>query len=276
MTAPPDPGLYEMSMEDYHQLPGANVSRLKMMRDKSPAHVLWERAHPTPQTEAQLIGSLAHEAVLQPSLFASRYIRGPEGDGRKKDVREAWAQLESEQPDMAILKPGHFDQAMSMRRAVEGHRIACRLLEGQAEQSAIWKDPETGVLCKGRFDLLSSRTPTIVDLKSTKDASAENFARDIWNYRWHMQGAHYLTGAQELGFVAEHFIIVAVEKAPPHCIAVFDLEADVLALAAEQLQPLYRMWAKCEAEGIWPGYPEKVVPIGVPEWAFRKMEKEVA
>ena len=50
----------------------------------------------------------------------------------------------------------------------------------------------------------------------------------------------------------------------------------MLALAAEQLRPLYETWAKCEASGVWPGYPEKVVPIGVPEWAFRKMEKEVA
>lgn len=273
MIPAPAPGLYaDVPMDVYHTWAAANSSSLKRIASHSPAHVRWDLDHQGEPTEAQRVGSATHECVLQPDLFARNCVRGIEGDGRTKAVREARENLAREHPGAHVLAPAEYDLCVSLRDAVASHRVASRLLQGQPEQSGVWVDPETGVLCKGRFDLLSDKTPTVVDLKTARDASREAFERAIWTYGYHLQAAHYLSGANELGYVAQHFAFVAIEKVPPFCVAVYDLEPAVLAAAAEALRPLYETWARCERDGIWPGYSERVESIGIPEWAFRRME----
>jgi len=251
----------------YHQLPGFTQSMAKVIRDSSPAHLRWQMDHPQPSTAAQQLGSAIHDCVLLPDAFAAAYLRGIEGDGRTRAVKEAREALQLEHPEAVVLKPEDFDTCLSVRDAIARHPKARQLLTGDAEQSAIWIDERTGLLCRGRFDLLGHKTGTVVDLKSTQSAAREAFSRAIWTFGYHIQSAHYLSGAKALGLAFDRFAFVAVEKTPPFAVALYEMGEFAINDGARELEPLMDRYAQCVATGEWPGYSPDVEVIDLPAWA---------
>jgi hypothetical protein len=269
-----DPGLYAgVPMAEYHTWPGFSQSRAKVLRDRSPLHLRWELDHPSQPTPAQRLGAAVHTAVLQPELFPSHYCQEPDGSRRTNAYRDEKAALEEN--GFTVLTADEWQTCHSMRKAIAEHRIASRLLEGDPERSAVWDDPDAGVRCKGRFDLISSRTPSIVDFKTARDASPAEFARAAFNFGYYMQAAHYLQGAQECGLDAQHFVFVVIEKEPPFAVAVYDAEPTLLTAGAEELRPLMLLWKKCEDRQEWPGYAERAVPLLLEPWQYRKIDERV-
>jgi hypothetical protein len=82
-----------------------------------------------------------------------------------------------------------------------------------------------------------------------------------------------MAGANALGMGLRHLVIIAAEKVPPYCVGVYRIEADAVAAGDEELRPLLRLYAECMESGNWPGYEDKVHPISMPDWAFRKMSE---
>lgn len=259
----------------YHRWAGASQSRLKILRDHTPAHVRWAMDHPEEPTEAMRVGAAFHTLVLEPDLFPKLYVRGIEGDGRTKAVKEAREALAAEYPRHHILKADDYDTVIAMRDAVARHPHTRHLLEGETERSAVWRDPATGVLCRGRFDDIARGIGAITDLKSAIDASPFRFPHVIYNLGYHIQGAMYLSGAKALGIDADTFAVVAVEKDPPFCVAVYQLNGAAIYDGQRELEPLLETWAKCEESGEWPGYPTDVVAIDLPTWAPQQITARV-
>jgi hypothetical protein len=269
-------GLYPgVPAVEYHAWPGASQSRLKIMRDRSPAHLRWEMDHPSPPTPALVIGAAVHTCVLEPDLFPGLYVRGIPGDGRTKVVKEAREALAAEHPDATVLSPDDFDTCLAIRDAVAAHPNARHLLEGNAERSAVWHDPETGVLCRGRFDDIAYGLGAITDLKTSKDASPLRFRRAIYDFGYHIQGAMYVRGAKALGIEADSFGIVAVEKEPPFAVAVYQLNAAALYDGGRELDVLLRQWAECEETGTWPAYNTDIVQIDLPAYAPGQINERI-
>ena len=194
---PPAPGLYPgIPAETYHRWRAASHSLLLLMRDRSPAHAQHAMLYPEPPTPAEAFGQALHVAALQPWLFSERYVRGPEGDRRTKAVKEAWEQLQAQHPGAIVLPPQEYDQVIAVRDAVLGHPAARKLLQGDAELSAVWQDDS--VTCEARFDCANSMLGTLVDIKTTQDASPAGFARALWSYGYHIQDALYMREARLL------------------------------------------------------------------------------
>jgi len=270
------PGLYpNIPMEEYHQLPGVSQSMLKTLRDLSPAHLKWQMDHPSPSTPAQILGSAVHDCVLLPELFETAWVRNVEGDGRTKAVKEARAALAAEHPEATVLSASDHDTCLAIRDAIAAHPKARQLLIGDAEQSALWIDEPTGVLARGRFDLLGHKTGTIVDLKTTRCAARDPFHRDIWNYGYHIQAAHYLGGAKALGLPFRNFAFVAIEKDPPYGVALYELSIEAIQDGTRELRPLLDRYAECLESDTWPGYSENVEVIDIPVWAPRQIDERL-
>jgi hypothetical protein len=269
------PGLYHnVPYDEYRSWPAASQSMLKTIRDKSPAHALWERLHPSEPTPALILGTAVHMAVLQNDLFKRTYTVAPQVDRRTKAGKEAWADFVAANSDKNILTADDYAQCMAIYNSVAHHPIASQLLEGESERSALWQDPMTGVMCKGRFDK-EARIGVIADLKTTLDASPEAFTRSIWNYGYYMQGGHYLKGAQTLGLDVHGFVFIAVEKAPPYCVAVYHLTPDAAKAGYDETLQLLEIYQKCQESGVWPGYPEEAVEIGLPSWGWRQVDERL-
>lgn len=268
------PGLYPGIADTVYRLwPFAAQSILKVLRDKTPAHAKEHMDHPSPPTPALRMGSAIHMAVLQPDLFTSRYVAAPSVDRRTKQGKESWEAFLSENEGRIVLAADEMAECLAVRRSVASHSTARKLLEGEAERSAVWQDADTGVWCKGRFDDIARSIGALTDLKTTADASPSSFTRSIFRYGYYLQAAHYLRGAQTLGIDARFFTVIAVEKDAPYCVAVYHIRDEAIEAGAKELRPLLEIYARCEETGIWPGYPPEAVEIDMPSYGYYEVQE---
>ena len=296
LDAPTVLGLHAgLPAEDYHAAPGASQSRLKVLRDASPAHLKHQLDNPQPQTDAQRLGAAIHDFVLLPDRAAALWTAAGQCEattgkgtrctrGGAVRIFGEWfcgqhAGADADPDDVAVLSASDYATCEAVRDAIGRHRRARQLLVGDAEQSAWWADAgwdgrdALGVVCKGRFDLLGHRTGTIVDLKTTRSAHRERFSKAIWDWGYHIQAAHYINGARALGLDFSRFAFIAVEKEPPYGIGVFELTEAALYDGGRELRPLLERYAECERTDTWPGYDEDVVLVDLPTWAPRKIDE---
>ena len=211
------------------------------------------------------LGSLAHCAILEPDELLQRYgVCGPRNTKAGKEQAIAM-EAEGIEPvtstDMAL--------ALSMAAAVRNHPAAAALLkQGKAEQSFWWDDLPTGLRCKCRPDWYYGST--VVDIKTTTDASPQAFARAVATFAYHVQAAHYLAGLHG----AERFVFCAVEKTYPHAVAVYELDAASMALGRTTRDNAMDVLAGCRAADAWPGYGDTLQTISLPSWATNPIQTE--
>ena len=230
---------------------------------RSPAHLrayLDGKIPPTPRME---FGSLVHSWVLEPDSIESRYLKTPKFDRRTKAGKAGYEEMSRRAAEhgMTIVDEETWDKAMIIRDAVYGHKAAAAILgKGDAEQSVIWTNDDTGEQCKARADWL--RENFIADVKTTQDASPAAFAKSMATYRYHVQDAHYREG-----FDSPRFVWIAVEITPPYAVAVYADDADMLARGKQARDADLRTYAECKAKDHWPGYPDLIQSITLPRWA---------
>lgn len=266
----------DVPAETYHKWDAASASRLKVFA-RSPAHMREAVDHPKDPTPALILGDAAHYCALQPALFATRFAAAPACDRRTKDGKAAYQAFLESNPGKRPLAQDDFDACRRMADAVYAHRAARELLEARTatELSAVWRCPETDVLCKLRADALTVMNgyPVVADLKTTDDASREAFERSVWQYRYFCQAAHYTGGLASLDMIYDDFCVIAVEKAPPHAVAVYRITDDVMAVGREEVLKQLRGYARCVESGVWPAYPDEIQDLGIPAWGLRQLEQ---
>ena len=250
------------SNADYHADPAVSASHLHAVA-ASPYHY-WSRfinpdRPPSVQTAAMKLGSLTHCAVLEPDQLASRYGIAP--DRRTNAGKAAVAAMEAAGIE-AVTAP-EMEQAMAMAASVRSHQAAAALLrDGKAEQSFWFDDIATGLRCKCRPDWYTGST--IVDLKTTVDASPKGFAKSVAQWRYHVQQSHYLAGT-----FAERFVFIAVEKSYPYAVGVYELDADAAQFGDYERRSNLQTIADCRAISEWPGYGNTIQPLSLPKWALQ-------
>jgi hypothetical protein len=254
--------------EQYHADPAISASHLKAIM-QSPYHY-WSRyvdpdRKPVEPTAAMKLGSLAHCAILEPDELLQRY--GVCGARNTKAGKEQAAAMEAE--GIEAVTSSDMALALGMAAAVRNHPAASALLQtGKAEQSFWWDDLSSGMRCKCRPDWYFGST--VVDIKTTTDASPQAFARSVATFAYHVQAAHYLAGLHG----AERFVFVAVEKTYPHAVAVYELDDDALALGRTTRDNALDVIAGCQAANVWPGYSDTVQTLSLPKWASNPIQTE--
>ena len=256
----------------YHAGPGVSCSDLKVLLDKTPAHLAYRKSNPSIPTDAMNIGSLFHTVVLEPEKMYSRFVVLPEGvDFRSKEgklIRDA-AVFEGK----ILVRHSDLEAVQRMSNSVKGHPAANALLNRQVgtsyEQPVYYVDPDTGLLGKFKPDVLvvNDRLKLIVDLKTCEDASAQGFARTIANFLYDLQAAKYLHGANcAFGDGFQRFVFIAVEKSAPHAVACYVATHEMVQAGREQLTHAMSIYQGCYETGNWPGYSDKIEEIELPPW----------
>jgi exodeoxyribonuclease VIII len=252
-----------ISNADYHSDPAISASHLHAVA-ASPYHY-WKRfldpKRPTvPPTAAMRLGSLVHCAVLEPDELHKRYAVAP--DRRTKDGKALAAVMEA--AGMEAVTAADMEQALAMAASVRANADAAALLKtGKAEQSFWWDDQLSGLRCKCRPDWTTN--DTLVDLKTTTDASPAGFARSVAHWRYHVQADHYMAGTY-----ARRFVFIAVEKAYPYAVGVYELDEATMDHAIELRRQNLQTIADCRAISEWPGYNAQT--ISLPKWALQSID----
>lgn len=257
-------GRIDVPEDEYHADRSA-VSKSWLDRiDRSPAHLRAYLDGKSKDTPTLLLGRLVHCAVLEPDLVFQKFVVPPDINRRTKAGREEYAAWEAENANRTIVTADQLDLALAIRDSVYHNRAAKALLnDGDPEATVVWKNTDTGELCKARADWL--RENVIVDVKTTQDARPEAFARSIANYRYDVQTSHY-----EEGFDIDRFVFIAVEKDPPYACAVYAADDLIRARGKEARDRNLRTYAECKATDTWPGYEEVIHTIHLPRWAVNQ------
>ena len=169
----------------------------------------------------------------------------------------------------------------AIARALPVSRVVFEQLaeHSMTEASFFIVDPATGVRLKIRPDYMlkpCAMFPNglIIDGKSTTDASASGFARQVWNLDYGLQASFYTSVYQSIfntdGRPA--FLWLAQEKEAPHAAAYYSAGADLIAYWDKRIEQTLPVIAHCQETGAWPGFPETVTELALPAWA----EKQVA
>ncbi len=269
-------GIHVMPFETYVGIKALNQSRLKSLA-RSPKHCKFEMDNPSEPSSAMRVGSVADTAIFDPDLLFDLYAVKPKFDLRRTADKELSAAFDARNSHKTIVKQDEWDRANEIASALHADDDCRQLIEAadKTQVTGIWKDEETGLLCKLRADAICSSIGVVYDLKTTRDASRYAFEKSIFDYRCYWQAAWYLDGLKALGLNFSHYCIIAVENEAPHCPKVYRLQDEVIDLARRELLPLKRLYAKCLRENKWPGYPSGVEDIGLPGYAINRIEKEI-
>ncbi len=266
----PGPGFYAgIPSGEYHDWRLCSSTKLHTLATKTAAHV---HASGEKDSDAMRLGQAAHAAILEPDEFERRFELMPKLDRRYKDQKAEYAQRveAAEQAGKIIVPHGDVELIESVRGAVWKHKCAKRILDRAEayEASFVWNDP-AGCRCKGRADILSriGKQLFVVDVKTTRDASKFAFSKACANFGYFRQGAMYMRGMAAVGESCAGVILLVIEKSPPFCCAAYMLDPGDLDNAAPELEHWIGEYAKCEKSGVWPGYPDRITALELPQWA---------
>lgn len=271
-----EPGIYELSEEDYHAdccpEPSLSASIAKKLVGQSPAHA--RHAHPRlnpgfAREEKEIFdrGTVAHALLLQ-GIEAAVVLdfdnwRTKEAKAKRDTVRA--------QGKIPILRD-YWDAVVAMvdscRAQLAQHKEASdAFTNGKPEQTLIWRE-DNGVWCRARLDWLHDSRRIVDDYKSTgREVDPDSIARHCLN-DWEVQAAFYRRGIMKLFRENAQFRFIAQENQEPYAINVVELGSDFVWLGDEKVEYAIRTFGNCLKHGRWPGYSDRVHCVQkIPKWA---------
>lgn len=136
----------------------------------------------------------------------------------------------------------------------------------------LWTCPDTGLDRKGEVDLVVDCDDSlmIVDIKTTRDATEEGFARQALSLGYHIQAHSYWQAIELLtGRPPDIYAIICVHNAWPYEVAVYLLSADWIELGRdltiETLADIGRLERKSHLWGVEHDGRARVLQL--PRWA---------
>lgn len=242
-----------MNAPDYFAMPGVNWSTLKHMRDSAKAY---RYAVDIGMEDSDLLreGRLLHTLVLEPTRFDLDYIAW---EGKVRHGKE-WDAFAAAHADQCIVTPRQIDEAQAMAAAVLSSAEAMEYLgdrrAAQFEHTLQWTDAATGLKCKARADVLIPGRRVLADLKGCASIDARRFGLQSARLGYHCQTAHYSNGVTAArGWVPMKRKLIAVERLPPHDVAVFDVGDEDMEIAREEVAYLLGRVRECIESKTWPG-----------------------
>jgi exodeoxyribonuclease VIII len=266
-----------VSYDDYVRMPGVRVSDLVAFK-RTALHARHAMLNPRSDTPSTLLGTALHAAVLEPKEFLANYTVAPDIDKRTKEGKAAWSAFEAAHAGLHIvLRQDEMDLVLGMTRAVTSHAVIEPLLglPSMREAVVLWQEGSTP--CKARIDWIVAASETLViDLKSTRDAGQDAFAKAIASYSYHAQAASYLRALAAASPTrrSRRFLWVVVENQAPHGVAVYEPSEGLLAQGDADYGSWLRQYTESSERQHWPGYPDMITAIDLPRWAWRTEERE--
>lgn len=266
--------------DEYHRAPGWNHSVLKRFdAPATPAHVLASLTDPDDEpSESKILGTLCHQAILEPEATPPMLAIKPEGMKFSTTEGKAWRKAAEEAGNLIITEEA-WTSLQCMTRSVRENPVCQRIFGAGMSELSVWAPLEVDGLTitrKVRFDWVPTGN-TLVDVKTTLDASPTGFADAVARFSYHSQAAWYLDTWNDA--FPEHrrdcFVFVAVEKSAPYLVALYQLSPDAIELGRQLNASRLSVLRECIRSGQWPGYSREIETLSLPAWYLRKQQAPV-
>ncbi len=220
------------------------------------------------ETPAMVLGTLTHRFILEPETCEDAFHVRPEGMKFSTKDGIAWKAAHDDRP---IITADQQSAIKGMRESVLAHPLARKFIERSQREQNVFSDDD-GVRLKARLDLLPDSGNALADLKTCEDANDIEFAKHIDNYGYHYQAAFYLDVCKLAGRDFSQWLFVAVEKNPPYCCAVYNLDPMAIEFGRRLYRRDLQVYRNCLESGQWPGYARSLSCISLPPYRQKEME----
>ena len=270
-----------LSANDYHKLPGVSNSMLSVLiEDPRKYYYQFLSGQYVPVRKDYFdFGSAVHDICLRGDH--SGIIEIPSSVLSKNGSRagSVWKEFEAENSDKLLLKASDYDAVMRCVEAVFNHPIAGDILKSTHGEAEVMHQAEVGgLLLRCRPDWLCEwkGLNIVVDLKTTTDTTPDKFAKSVANFGYHRQEYFYSMVLEACGIEVDGFVFIAVNDSPPHCVDVYELNADWRSIAADEVDRALADLQRRIATNDWTtGTENSVVPLAPPNWMkFKTRTKE--
>jgi exodeoxyribonuclease VIII len=273
----------DLPIDEYHASEGLSASAIKLLLE-CPKKYWYEylnpskHLHDSKESRCLVIGQALHTKVLEPYAFNNRFYTWPAHlekiDRRTKKGKEEFNNILNINQGKTYLNANEMEQVQSMVDAVFSNRDYNNIMSHKEnthiETSLYFKHKNYDVLLKSRPDLFNDFM--VLDLKTTLNASEEDFKKSIYKYGYHIQAALALDALEHICPQAtkREFVILAVEKLPPYLTAVYVLDNESIEIGREKYKQGIGIYKECLRNKRWNGYPEGIRSIGLPAWAINQ------
>lgn len=276
-----------------------NASKLKILLDKPSIYLDVEQG----DSEAKRFGRAFHCFLLEPTAFWDRYwvmpdlYKGPSYKAGKlveKYVEEKWdfrktyhkdvqAELEAKNAKLSMLMPEDYTAIQKMQESVYQFGMQERFLEGGEAEISTFHDkfswtfmapydkPEqrfSRVKVKTDYKISKEDVVIVTDVKSTRDASAFAFAKEVYNMHYDLQMALQIDMiSQHEGKPVEYYWL-ACEKTFPFCCAWYKPDASMIASGRKKIAIALDRWEQVLLDGFTTTYSAAKYPevLNSPAW----------
>lgn len=272
-----EPGIHNLSNEDYHAAPGISNSGLSIIAERTPAHYKASRENPRKATEATDDGTRLHAAILEPEEFCRIYVPIEKFDMRTKIGKAGRAEWDAANAGKLPIDPEERDQSLRIQQALYANSQVRELLEGSRRERSIFaRDPETGVLVKARPDsdkIITGRR-VLSDVKSTKNASPEDFMWSAYRYGYFRQAPFHTDVCNWEGSEqpVDAFFFIAFEKEPPYAYVIYEAAPRFLSRGRDAYRSALNEYARCVEADTWPAYDTSTHTLDLPEAIHKRMD----
>lgn len=269
-----EPGIYEMSNEDYHAdpcpEPSVSNSDAKLILQKSPAHFRFKKDNPEEPSQTLEFGTIAHRLILEGNANGIEIIDA--GDYRTKAAKEQ-RDLARENGITPLL-PHEWEEVQAMKEALEAHEWAMSAFSnGQPEKSMFWKDYNHGLWRRARLDWMPNSGRIFPDYKTIHSAHPEDCRKALYDQLYCMQPAWYMDGLRALGICERPvFLFVFQEKKPPYAVTVVQASNAAVGKGHMLANKALHTYAQCLKTGYWPSYSNEILTLDLSVWAERKVD----
>lgn len=235
---------------------------------KSPAHWLHYITKEREQTDAMLLGSVAHCLALEKAEFENTFFM-LDVDSRPeptKDFRNAknrdWKmeQMSGVSKDLTIVSSAIVTQAKNMVEALYTNHVSRKYMQEGKEFESELKWSCLGLDFMGIRDITSDEF--IADLKFVSNADPFAFQRTLFKDGIYRQGGMYLDGEMNGEFTGDphkRILFIAVEQAEPHGVSVHELDLEVITFGINEYRMLASQLKTCLDNDYFPSYDHRSI-----------------
>jgi len=258
----------DMPEAEYHAHPALSSTGVRSLL-KCPERYRSDLEHGRPPKDAFDLGSVVHGAVLGTGWPLAVW------DGDWTDTGARAFRDEARSSGQTPIKGEQLAGVEAIKRRVLFDRWAGPLLDrpGLPEISLFWIDPETGVRCRARLDMLTETDdgrPLYVEVKTTRNATRHALQRHVAEFGYHMQQEWNLDGLIHTGldpYADAVCKFVFVETTRPYPVVVVNLDDQAAAFGRDANRRGLRLYQRCVESGDWPSYVNNEITVGLPRWA---------
>ena len=263
----------------YRAMPGLNKSSIEQIL-RCPLEYKLGLETPTEATPAMAFGTLVHSMILEPETVDSLYHVMQASATTKAGKAERAQAIEE---GKTIVSAADFAKAKAMQARVQAHPAASWLLglPGHSEVSMFWEmQTEDGRIrqCKARADRIAQigDGEVIIDLKTTSGAvSPAELEKTVARFGYHRQAAWYSDGYERIaGKSPMGFYFIFVSTAAPYLVTACKMDDESSAIGWGDCLKAERLLYEAEKSGVWHGYADQLIEIGLPQWAYKQACEE--